>query len=419
MDRLTAGDVRPRVAVGACFHETNTFSRATTDVEAFSRRGWRHGNALLDAYAGTHTVVGGMIDGSRDHDLDLIPIFGAYATPSGLVTEDAFQRIVVEPGSLSVVRHTRLRPFVLKMNDLGGDLTAVDHFAIEEGIDERYASGFGDLSVHEFATDPTEYLAYSSYYSGGMRVLRFGDSGLEQTGKFIDQGGNNFWGVEVFTTPQGDRLFAGSDRDFGLYIFRYTGPGAAQKPACSDVTVMVPYRQSGRVPFACSDANNNPLRQSRTSNPEGGTVADHPPTGGWTYTHTGNRLGPAGSFGFKANDGAADSNTATASLVAVARDGGRCFNPFVGSAARALLRRTVGKWPVLEARNKALHWPDAMRLQWSERRELKRLRDELAEPPTALVAKGRKTAKSPLSSARGRTVSALPRRSTRTPCVGE
>jgi RTX calcium-binding nonapeptide repeat (4 copies)/LVIVD repeat len=221
-------------------------------------------------------------------------------------------------------------------SNAGNDLQAVDHFAIEEAIDERYVFGFGDLSVHEFATDPTEYLAYSSYYAGGMRVLRFGDSGLEQTGKFIDEGGSNFWGVEVFTTPQGDRLFAGSDRDFGLYIFRYTGPGAAQKPACSDVTVMVPYRQSARVPFACSDANNNPLRQSRTSNPEGGTVADHPPAGGWTYTHTGRRLGPAGSFGFRANDGAADSNVATASLVAVARRG-RCVNPFDGTNRRDVI----------------------------------------------------------------------------------
>jgi hypothetical protein len=219
----------------------------------------------------------------------------------------------------------------------GDDLEAVDHFAIEEGIDERYATGFGDLSVHEFATDPTEYLAYSSYYAGGMRVFRFGDGGLEQTGKFIDEGGSNFWGVEEFTTPGGDRLFAGSDRDFGLYLFRYTGPGAAQKPACTDTTVMVPFRQSADVPLACSDANNNSLTQSRLSNPEGGTVADKPPAGGWTYTHTGNRLGEAGSFTFKANDGAADSNTATANLVAVPRGGGRCFNPFVGSARRDVI----------------------------------------------------------------------------------
>ena len=100
---------------------------------------------------------------------------------------------------------------------------------------------------------------------------------------------------------------------------------------------MVPFQGSADVPLACSDANSNPLRQSRTSNPAGGTIADKQPAGGWTYTHTGNRIGPAGSFTFKANDGAADSNTATASLVAVARDGGRCFNPFVGSASRDVI----------------------------------------------------------------------------------
>jgi RTX calcium-binding nonapeptide repeat (4 copies)/PA domain len=212
-----------------------------------------------------------------------------------------------------------------------GKMRHVGAFAIEESRDERFALEFGDLSVHEFAADATENVAYSSYYAGGMRVFTFGPGGLTETGKFIDRGGNNFWGVEQFTLGN-QRYFAGSDRDFGLYIFRYTGAGAAVAPACSDVTVMVPYRRSARVPLTCSDANNNPLGQSRLSAPANGTVADHPPAGGWTYTHTGRRLGPAGSFQFRANDGALDSNAATASLVAVARNGGRCFNPFVGSS---------------------------------------------------------------------------------------
>lgn len=34
---------------------------------------------------------------------------------------DQFQRIVVGPASLSVVRYSRLRPFVLRVNDQGGD----------------------------------------------------------------------------------------------------------------------------------------------------------------------------------------------------------------------------------------------------------------------------------------------------------
>ena len=38
---------------------------------------------------------------------------------------DAFQRISVDPASVSVIRYTPLRPFVLRLNDSGGDLTAL------------------------------------------------------------------------------------------------------------------------------------------------------------------------------------------------------------------------------------------------------------------------------------------------------
>ncbi|WP_091677139.1 histidine phosphatase family protein [Amycolatopsis marina] len=38
---------------------------------------------------------------------------------------DSFQRIVVEPGSVSVIRYTELRPFVLRMNDHGADLGGI------------------------------------------------------------------------------------------------------------------------------------------------------------------------------------------------------------------------------------------------------------------------------------------------------
>jgi hypothetical protein len=110
----------------------------------------------------------------------------------------------------------------------------IDDFAIPEGIDERYATGFGDVSIHEFATDPETNLAYSSYYAAGLRVLRFSRAdGLEEVGRFIDDGGSNFWGVEQFTDRDGNRLIAGSDRDYGLYIVKYTGPGAvlAKPPA--------------------------------------------------------------------------------------------------------------------------------------------------------------------------------------------
>lgn len=38
---------------------------------------------------------------------------------------DAFQRIVVDPASVSAVRYTDLRPFVLRSNDSGGDVAAL------------------------------------------------------------------------------------------------------------------------------------------------------------------------------------------------------------------------------------------------------------------------------------------------------
>jgi probable phosphomutase (TIGR03848 family) len=38
---------------------------------------------------------------------------------------DQFQRIQVDPCSVSVVRYTDLRPFVVRMNDIGGDVTGL------------------------------------------------------------------------------------------------------------------------------------------------------------------------------------------------------------------------------------------------------------------------------------------------------
>jgi probable phosphomutase (TIGR03848 family) len=38
---------------------------------------------------------------------------------------DSFQRIVVDPCSVSVVRYTHTRPFVLRVNDTGGDLSGL------------------------------------------------------------------------------------------------------------------------------------------------------------------------------------------------------------------------------------------------------------------------------------------------------
>ena len=199
----------------------------------------------------------------------------------------------------------------LYRNTDGGDLVPVDHFAIEEALDPRYAFGFGDLSVHEFATDPNVNVAYSAYYAGGMRVFTFGDSGMEQTGKFIDEGGNNFWGVEVVTTAQGDRLFAGSDRDFGLYLLRYTGPGAYQtpqpaaappRPSSGSPTIQIPARACAcprSAMCACRSAARRraPATAAARSRSSAATAGTRSPSAGSSRTPTRCRPCDCGSPG--------------------------------------------------------------------------------------------------------------------------
>ncbi len=104
-----------------------------------------------------------------------------------------------------------------------GKMAELDTFAIPEAHDQAFVRGFGDLSVHEVATSAVrDDLAYLSYYSGGFRILKIESGQLEEVGHFIDVGGNNFWGVQVFQNG-GQEYVAASDRDFGLYIFQYIG----------------------------------------------------------------------------------------------------------------------------------------------------------------------------------------------------
>jgi hypothetical protein len=104
-----------------------------------------------------------------------------------------------------------------------GKLTELDTYAVPEAHDPTYSEGFGDLSVHEVAVSPTDpSLLYFSYYAAGFRVARIIDDEIVEVGHNIAVGGNNFWGVQVFSHG-GEEYVAASDRDHGLWIFQYTG----------------------------------------------------------------------------------------------------------------------------------------------------------------------------------------------------
>ena len=97
----------------------------------------------------------------------------------------------------------------------------LDTYALPEAHDATKATGSGDLSVHEVATSAKKAsVAYVSYYAGGLRVIDVSRGKIREVGAHIDEGGNNFWGVEVFEQG-GKEYVAASDRDLGLYLYEY------------------------------------------------------------------------------------------------------------------------------------------------------------------------------------------------------
>ncbi|GAA4474463.1 histidine phosphatase family protein [Rhodococcus olei] len=60
---------------------------------------------------------------------------------------DGFQRIVVEPASISVVRYTPTRPFVLRTNDTGADLSGLNGSAKPTGVGASDAVPGGEVGT--------------------------------------------------------------------------------------------------------------------------------------------------------------------------------------------------------------------------------------------------------------------------------
>jgi hypothetical protein len=102
----------------------------------------------------------------------------------------------------------------------GAKMTEVATYAPREGQLEAYAENFGDMTVHEVATDPDKNLVYVSHYALGMRALSYTSGGLKEVGAFVEAGGSNYWGVEVHKM-NGKTYILGSDRDRGLRIFTF------------------------------------------------------------------------------------------------------------------------------------------------------------------------------------------------------
>ena len=83
-------------------------------------------------------------------------------------------------------------------------------------------------------------------------------------------------------------------------------------PSCTNVSKAVPYGTATAMPLSCTDADGNPLTLSVVGSPAHGTLGAIS-GGSVTYTPAASYSGPD-QFTYKANDGKADSNLATAKV---------------------------------------------------------------------------------------------------------
>lgn len=224
LQRGPSGD--PSAPEAACFPGDKAASAAAAGYDAVVLVNRHHGSAAADeAYCGsggypqglsfptvctTHTAFHDMFDSPAN-----------YAVPYQPGTEPAIGTV---GDKVDVSSFFNGWGYVHLFKNGSGKLQDLDQYVIPEAINPAFAKGFGDLSVHEVATSHVrDNLAYLSYYAGGFRVVKITpDEQLQEVGRFIDEGGNNFWGVDVFQRG-GTEYVAASDRDYGLYIFRYTG----------------------------------------------------------------------------------------------------------------------------------------------------------------------------------------------------
>jgi microcystin degradation protein MlrC len=86
-----------RIAIAGFLHETNTFAQQRTDFDAFvSADAWPGlvlGPSLFEGVAGSNIASAGFIEQASADGHELLPLLWASANPSGLVTQQAFEKI--------------------------------------------------------------------------------------------------------------------------------------------------------------------------------------------------------------------------------------------------------------------------------------------------------------------------------------
>jgi len=82
-----------RVLIAEFKHETNTFCSEKTGKEKFNNRYLKFGEEIINFFEGTKVETGGIIDGCKEENIEIIPTIAANAMPGGPVTREMFELV--------------------------------------------------------------------------------------------------------------------------------------------------------------------------------------------------------------------------------------------------------------------------------------------------------------------------------------
>lgn len=87
--------MKKRIGIAGLYHETNTFSQQPTGLELFRSAYWLEERAIIEEYRGAHHELSGVIEVLENTEgFELVPVFYASATPSGIVTREAYEALI-------------------------------------------------------------------------------------------------------------------------------------------------------------------------------------------------------------------------------------------------------------------------------------------------------------------------------------
>lgn len=114
-----------RVGILGFMHESNTFANTVSTRAQFEEAFLHFGTDLVTAWKDAHHELGGFIEGCAAHNLEMVPLAAAWATPSGPVTREAYESILGD-----------LLDAVMNAGSLDGILVALHGAMVCEDIDD-------------------------------------------------------------------------------------------------------------------------------------------------------------------------------------------------------------------------------------------------------------------------------------------